>query len=234
MFTKTAAFYDAIYQWKNYALESEKLHKLIQKHKRSSANTLLDVACGTGMHLQFLSRNYEASGLDIDEEMVKVARQRCPKIVFHQGDMLTFDLKRRFDIVTCLFSSIGCVKTLENLQRAIANMTRYLQPGGVLVIEPWFTLEQWKPGSVHSIFVDQPEFKIARMNVSKTQGRLAILEMHYLVGTPQGVNHCTECHEMGLFAHDEYLDAFRQARLDVLHDPEGLMGRGIYLGLHSR
>jgi hypothetical protein len=32
MFTKTAAFYDAIYQWKNYALEN--LHRAIAKMTR--------------------------------------------------------------------------------------------------------------------------------------------------------------------------------------------------------
>ena len=33
--------------------------------------------------------------------------------------MTAFDLGKTFDLVTCLFSSIGYVKTLENLARAV-------------------------------------------------------------------------------------------------------------------
>ena len=62
-----------------------------------------------------------------------------------QGNMLDFDLGRQFDVVTCLFSSIGYVKTVPNMKRAVANMSRHLKPGGVLVLEPWFTPEDWHP-----------------------------------------------------------------------------------------
>ena len=50
MFTKSAQWYDAIYAWKDYTREAERLHALIQQHARQHATTLLDVACGTGQH----------------------------------------------------------------------------------------------------------------------------------------------------------------------------------------
>ncbi len=69
--------------------------------------------------------------------------------------MLDFDLKRQFDAVTCLFSSIGYVKTKSRLGKAIRNISRHLLPGGVLLIEPWFTPEQWHPGRASMTQVDQ-------------------------------------------------------------------------------
>ena len=67
------------------------------------------MACGTGRHVELLRKRYEVEGLDISGEMLEAARARCPGVVFHQADMRTFALGRRFDVVTCLFGSIGYV-----------------------------------------------------------------------------------------------------------------------------
>ena len=232
MFSKSAQYYDEIYASvdKDYAAEAAKTHMLIQKYKRSKGKSLLDVACGTGVHAGYLSKYYQVEGVDLDSEMVAVAKKKHPKIRFHQGDMVDFDLGRQFDVVVCLFSSIGYVKTKSRLQKAIRTMSRHLLPGGVLVIEPWFSPKQWHPGRASMTQVNKPDLKIVRMNYSDQRGKLSLIEFQYLVGTPKGIEHSLEIHELGLFTHKEYLDACKAARLNVTHDPEGLDGRGLYIG----
>ena len=235
MFSKSAKFYNALYasMGKEHSAEALKVHNLIQQHKRSSGNTLLEVACGTGLHASVLRKFYQVEGLDLDAEMLAVASQDYPDIPFHQADMADFDLEKQFDAVTCLFSSVGYVKTKKRLNQAIRIMTRHLNPGGALMVEPWFTPEQWTTGRVGAIFVDQPELKITRMSLVGVKGCLSILNFHYMVGTPQGIETFKERHELGLFTHEEYLGAFRNAGLEVSHDPEGLDGRGLYIGLKA-
>jgi ubiquinone/menaquinone biosynthesis C-methylase UbiE len=230
LYNRSAEIYDAIYSFKNYDKEAAKLHQLIQGHKRSSGSDLLEVACGTGGHVTYLKNNYSVEGLDINRQMLRLAKKKHPDIVFHRGDMVSFKLNKQFDAITCLFSAIGHLKTKRKLGFAIRNMSQHLKPGGVLIVEPWITPQQWRVGSVHANFVDQPELKIARMNTSKTRGRLSVMDMHHLVATPKRVEHFVERLVMGLFTHKEYLDAFRQAKLETTYDPEGLMGRGLYLG----
>ena len=116
MFTKSARFYDAVYSFKDYAAESERIHALIEE-RSPGASTLLDVACGTGKHLELLRAWYEVSGLDLDPELVEIAKERLGDVELHEGDMTAFSLGRRFDVVTCLFSSIGYVGTVELLRR---------------------------------------------------------------------------------------------------------------------
>lgn len=236
MFTKTAEFYDAIYSWKDYAKESQVLLDFIARHKRSQGSTMLDVACGTGGHLTFLKDAFSVEGLDLDDNMLAIARAKHPGVQFHHGDMIHFDLGRSFDAVVCLFSSIGYVKRLAGLKRAVANMARHVTPGGVLVIEPWLTPEKIEGGNrppVHSLFVDRPELKIARLNETAIENGIYRSNFHYLIGHHGQIHYLRERHELGMFTHEQYLAAFQEAGLEVHYDAQGLMGRGLYIGVQA-
>jgi SAM-dependent methyltransferase len=230
MFSKTARYYDRFYSFKDYRAEAERLVAVLRAHLHTDGCRLLDVACGTGHHIEYLKGEFEVQGLDISEELLALARERNPRIVFHRGDMVDFNLERQFDVVTCLFSSIGYVRTLENLARAVGCMAGHLRPGGVLAIEPWFTPEAWRPGTVHAMLIDEPELKLARVNTSFVDGRLSYFDLHYLVGTPEGTEHYVERHELGLFTIAEMQTALTEAGLVATHDPEGLTGRGLWIG----
>jgi ubiquinone/menaquinone biosynthesis C-methylase UbiE len=230
LYDRSAEIYDAVYSFKNYEKEAARLHEIIQKHKRSPGNDLLEVACGTGTHITYLKNDYSVEGLDINPRMLRIAKKKHPEIVFHRGDMASFKLKRRFDAITCLFSAIGHVKTKLKLDLAVRNMSQHLKPGGVLIIEPWFSPQQWQIGRLDANFVNEPELKIARMNISKARGALSVLDMHHLVATPKRIEHFVEHLELGLFTEDEYRNAFRSAKLETTYDPEGIMGRGLYIG----
>ena len=80
MFSKSAKFYNALYgsMDKDYVAEAQKVHQIIQQYKRSPGNTLLEVACGTGLHASLLQKDYQVEGLDLDPEMLAVARQNYP------------------------------------------------------------------------------------------------------------------------------------------------------------
>ena len=60
---------------------------------------------------------------------------------------------------------------------------------------------------------------------------VSVMDFHYLVATPEGIEHLTERHELGLFSHEDYLSALQARGLNVVYDPEPekLMGRGVYL-----
>ena len=233
MFTNSAHFYDAVYSFKDYGSESQRLQALIEERSPGAA-TLLDVACGTGKHLEQLRAWYEVSGLDLDPQLLEIAQERLGVVELHEGDMTSFSLGRTFDVVTCLFSSIGYVGTVDRLDGAIAAMAAHLNPVGVLIVEPWLTPEVWVADRPHLLSVDEPDLKIARMTISGREGRLAIMNFEYLIGTPAGIEAFSERHEAALFTDEEYRQAFSAAGLSVEHDPEGLIGRGLYIAQRAR
>ncbi len=235
MYHRSAAIYDAIYSamGKDYAGEAAKLEELIQEYKRSEGNRLLDVGCGTGGHIAHLVPRFQVEGLDNSAEMLAEARRKYPQVHFHLADMADFKLDHAFDVITCLFSAIGYALTLPRLSQALRAFADHLQPGGVALLEPWFGPGVLDTGKIHAVYVDQPELKIARMNVNRVEGRVSYLDFEYLVGTPGGVSHFCETHALGIFTDDEYRQAFTNAGLRVIHDETGLDGRGFYIGIRE-
>jgi SAM-dependent methyltransferase len=234
VFSKSAGFYDAIYSWKDYGAEVVRLEALVEARRRSGGRTLLDVACGTGKHLHLLRDRWEVEGVDLDPAMVDLARARLPGVRIEVGDMASFDMGRGYDVVVCLFSAIGYVLTVERLDATIACMARHLLHGGVLAVEPWLTPESIEPDRVGALLAEGEDFKVARMNVMVVEGTVSVADFHYLLGRPQGVEHFTERHQLGLFTHEQYLQAFRQAGLEPELDERGLMGRGLYLAVKDQ
>jgi SAM-dependent methyltransferase len=233
LFTKSAAFYDAIYSWKDYPAETEKIRSIVAARARK-AETLLDVACGTGQHLSLLRDSFTVEGVDLDPGLLEIARARLPDVPFHLGDMRTFNLGRRFDVVTCLFSSIGYMTTIEDVLHALANMSGHLAPGGVMLVEPWMTPDGFDPNhKPRPMTAEGDDFTVVRMNDSRVAGRLSTMRFHYLVGTTRKVEHFTEDHVLGLFTLDEMAAAFAAAGLSAEFDAEGLMGRGLWVARPS-
>ena len=229
-YERSAQYYDLLYSWKDYSGEAVRLHEIIQQ-RNPGATTLLDVACGTGKHLELLREHYAVEGIDIAPEFVTLALQRNPEATITKADMTSFDLGRRFDAITCLFSAIGYATTEETLDSSVRSMADHLTGGGVLIVEPWLHPDSYTVGHVGSLMVEDEGMAIARMNLAEKRGDVSIMDMHHLVGTPAGVEHFVERHELALFTHERYLEAFRSASLTVDHDADGLMGRGLYVGV---
>jgi ubiquinone/menaquinone biosynthesis C-methylase UbiE len=64
-YSKVAKIYDALYSFQNYAAEAKRLHEIITAKKTSPGNALLDVACGTGSHPEFLGVYHRVEGVDL-------------------------------------------------------------------------------------------------------------------------------------------------------------------------
>ncbi|HEY8524963.1 MAG TPA: class I SAM-dependent methyltransferase [Acidimicrobiales bacterium] len=232
-YSTTAKVYDLLYRIipKDYAAEADELHRLVQERAPGAAS-LLDVACGTGAHLAHLRRWYDVVGVDLQRSMLAEARRRLPGVPLAVGDMRTLALRRRFDAVVCLFSSSGYMRSPAELDAAVAALARHLAPRGVLVVDGWVRPEAWADHRPPDAVAGRAgDLALARVTITRRDGRRSRMEMHHLVGTPDGVEHLVETHELTLFTDDEYRGAFARAGLDADVLPSPMRDRDRYVGV---
>ena len=146
MYKDLAKYYDLLYSHLNYRKEAKLIEDLISKFKKSDGKDLLELGCGTGKHLKFIKNKFRCIGTDINLQMIEIAKKNVKGVKFQQADMTNLNLNRKFDVIISLFSSIGYVKTYENLEKTIKNISRHLKPGGFVIIEPWLTKAKFKIG----------------------------------------------------------------------------------------
>ncbi len=217
-----STYYDDLYvKPDQYQREAAKAMALIETHKTSESNELLDIACGTGGHIPYWRDRYIVTGVDLSAAMLSHAIRRFPDVDFHIGDMVDFSLGKTFDALVCLYGSIGAVRTPENLTKALVNFGRHLKPGGVLCLTPWSSQEEFTPKIVVDA-VKHPHVRIARMeNVRLKSPGLVEVEFHHLVGRDGVVTYHTQTVEIGLFARRQYLDAIANAGLESMEYYQG-------------
>ncbi len=228
-----ARYYDLIYSWKDYKKEALMIKRLISKYKKSKGNDLLEVACGTGKHIQYLKDNFSVLATDINTGMLGIARKNIKGVTFRQADIVKLNLGKKFDVIICLFSSIGYVKTYENLKKTLHNFAHHLKKGGIVIIEPWFTKSTYKVGSPHMTTYGDTDIQIARQNISRARGNISIMDMHYLVAERgKDVKYFVDRHELAMFEPKKILRFMKEAGLQAKFVKNGLMkDRGVYIGI---
>ena len=216
---------------RDYPAEADELARLV-KRRCPDAASLLDVACGTGSHLSNLRRHFtEVAGVDLSSRMLERAQRELPDVRLERGDMRSFGLQRRFDVVTCLASSIGYLLTIDDVHAAVANMADHVSAGGLLIVEPWIHPDQWRPGSRVADSANGDGMAVGRVSVSGLEGHVSTFDLHWTIASDDGVEQFVEPHRMGLYSIDQYLAAFETAGMAVEHhrSPQ-LFGRGLFIG----
>jgi ubiquinone/menaquinone biosynthesis C-methylase UbiE len=104
---------------------------------------VLDVACGTGALTRAVAARVGARGaaigLDVNADMLAVARRKAPALEWRQGRAEAFGFDSgRFDAVVSQFG----LMFFEDRRAALAEMMRVLRPGGRLAVAVWDALER--------------------------------------------------------------------------------------------
>jgi 2-polyprenyl-3-methyl-5-hydroxy-6-metoxy-1,4-benzoquinol methylase len=112
VFDAYAAYYDLLYQDKNYHKEAKYISRLLEENGISNGK-ILELGSGTGKHAEeFAKMGFCVHGIDLSPEMVQEANHRNNnnlegKLFFEVGDVRNFEAGKKFDAVISLFHVIS-------------------------------------------------------------------------------------------------------------------------------
>lgn len=207
-------YYDQIYlKKKDYQREAKIVKGVIKQFEEKQSKTLLDVGCGTGEHLKYLSLDFQCTGIDINRDMIKNAKTKVPDAKFEVANMINFRLKEKFDVIICLFSSVGYVQNFNNLVKTLENFYKHLNDKGLAIVEPWIFKKDFKKGIYLDTHEDE-EVKLVRMATSRIARSRWLIFMHYLIGEKGKIRYVRELHKMLALDYQDYVKAFELTRFE--------------------
>ncbi len=148
-YNQLAKYYDLLYQDKDYPKEARFIRQIVRR-RCPNAKSLLDVGCGTGTHLRLLQDDFKTlAGVDLSPQIVTEAKKKVPQAQFAVGDMKTFRLNQRFDVLTCLYSVFNYNLTPKEARQTLKNFASHLQPKGLLILALYTPHNTEKKLSLH-------------------------------------------------------------------------------------
>jgi ubiquinone/menaquinone biosynthesis C-methylase UbiE len=91
---------------------------------------VLDLGCGAGVPAtQFLSRRFDATGVDVSAQQLELARTFAPNATLIKSDMTALSFpEATFDLVVAFYSIIHVPR--EEQPALVVNIYEWLKPGG--------------------------------------------------------------------------------------------------------
>ena len=137
IYNEFAVVYDELTDDVNYAKTVEYLEKIFEKHMDYKPKLMLELACGTGSVTSLLAnKGYDMIGADLSEDMLNVAREKCPEsVLLLNQDMTEFELYGTVDVILCLLDSVNYVTDKDKLQKMFSLAHNYLEYGGLFIFD---------------------------------------------------------------------------------------------------
>lgn len=141
-YTSLAPVYDRLNADIDYAAWADYIEGQFARFAAKKPESVLDLACGTGsMTVELARRGYDMTGIDLSEDMLAMARQKCdgerfahPVLLVRQN-MTEFELYGTVDAITCCLDSLNYLTTADDLTRTLLHVHNYLNPDGLFLFD---------------------------------------------------------------------------------------------------
>ncbi|MBM74788.1 MAG: hypothetical protein CMK59_05260 [Proteobacteria bacterium] len=219
--TSLASVYDYIYLWKDYHKEARRIIDNLSE-LGCTEGVLLELACGTGRHLEFFNR-FRCMGVDLCEESLMLASFRSPQASFLCQDMRQIGYKEsdHIDVLMLLFGGVSYIKPQE-LRTFFEAWAGLMNDDSVLVLEPWY--EDVQEGGFLQAY-DSDELKICRMSDVRQEDHQTVMDFSFLIARSGGsVERLSSQERLWNHPHHKIESELQMAGFKCVRKSEGFSG----------
>lgn len=197
----------------DYAEEAALYVEVLVAHAERGIGSVLELGSGGGNTASHLSKQFEMTLCDRSAPMLAQSRRINPRCRHVEGDMRTVDLDQVFDAVF-LHDAVMYMTTEQDLAAALRTMARHCRPGGVALVVPDCTTENFEE-DVHHGGHDSGDRSLRYLQWQwDPDPSDHVYSVDFSIMTREGtaaVRTYEDHHEFGLFSTDHWVQALRSA-----------------------
>lgn len=202
-----------------YASEARALRRHFARLERCVARgarpRLLDLGAGGGHVLVHLARHFDCTAVDCSAPMLEHCAELVPSARQIRADLRALRLGERFDCVL-LHDAADYLLDADDVRAALDTAAAHLEPGGVLLVAPTYTREDFDTGEVAQDGVSGERVQVhytSLVHAPDPSGARYELVLAYVIHDRQQheVRVVEDRHQCGLFRRAEWLAQMRRA-----------------------
>jgi trans-aconitate methyltransferase len=197
----------------DYTYETSFYTKIIKEELGNSFKAILELGSGGGNSAFHLKKHFRMTLVDLSENMLNVSKKINPECEHHLGNMIDFRINKEFDVVY-VQDAIAYMNTEEDLRKTIETAFVHCRPGGLALLIPDFTKDNFK-----SVIVtgghDRDKKGLRYMEWiwdPEPSDSQYLSDMVYMVKDESGQMSCVyDRHILGLFSQNKWLELIKEA-----------------------
>jgi SAM-dependent methyltransferase len=135
-----AEIYDIAFDFRDVPRECDCLSRVFEQSNGNSPRSFLELAAGPALHSrEFAGRGLTVAALDLSRDMVEYGQQQARRqgvsFSYEQGDMISFDLGRFFDLAAILMDSTSYLLDNDVVLAHLNCVADHLNSGGLYILE---------------------------------------------------------------------------------------------------
>lgn len=209
VFNALSAYYDLIYQDKDYVGEADYVTKLIHSY-RPDFKRMLEFGSGTGKHAAlFCAHGFHVQGVEPSLEMLSIAKNLEHKnLSFQQDSLESYSSDERFDVAIALFHVVSYINGNEELLSSFRNVNHHLDVGGLFIFDVWYSAAVLtQVPEKRTKVIENSQYKVTRLANPVVHWNKNLVDVVYDIEVVEKINEIrhqfTETHHMRHFSIPE-------------------------------